>query len=178
MSPGRRHQHLRAHTRAQPGADDVATHPGTPPTIRLRGGEEVGALVARARWSLGAPHTTRFLLALQDAGEERSRDLLASDLTWRPLARVHAHTWRWLVAVLMQDWKSQEGWRQLTTQPGQEGARQGVILRLRVDQGLVVHPDHHAPRHHTRPASTGGQSTGTCTGRRPGADERGGRLGR
>ena len=41
----------------------------------------------------------------------------------------------------MQDWKSYEGWSQLTKQPGDEGARHSVILSLLVDHSLFVHPD-------------------------------------
>ena len=42
LSPIRSHQHMRAGTRAQHVADYGATHPGTPHTIRMRGGEEGG----------------------------------------------------------------------------------------------------------------------------------------
>jgi len=44
----------------------------------------------------------------------------------------------------MQDWKSDEGWSPLTKQPGEEGARQSVILSLLVDHRLFVHPDQQA----------------------------------
>jgi hypothetical protein len=54
---------------------------------------------------------------------------------------VQGQTLRWLVEVFMQDWKSHEGWAQLTKQPGEEGARHSVILRLLVDHRLFVHPD-------------------------------------
>ena len=46
--------------------------------------------------------------------------------------------------VFIQDWKSHEGWSQLTKQPGEEGARHSVILSLLVDHSLFVHPDQHA----------------------------------
>ena len=38
--------------------------------------------------------------------------------------------------VFIQDWKSYEGWSQLTKQPGEEGARHSVILSLLVDHSL------------------------------------------
>ena len=34
------------------------------------------------------------------------RDLLASDLSWRPLDMVQGQTLRWLVEGFRQDWKS------------------------------------------------------------------------
>ena len=73
MSQGRSHQHMRAHKREPHVAASCATHPGTPQTIRIRGGAAVVAIVARARLSLCAHHTTRLIMALQDAGEERDR---------------------------------------------------------------------------------------------------------
>jgi hypothetical protein len=152
LSPGRSQQHMRAHQREPPVADDVATPPGTPPNRRSRGGEAVVASAARARVDRCAHNTNRVILALQDAGAERSRDLLASDLTWRTLDSVQAHTWRWLVEVVMQDGKSHDGWSQLTTQPGKAGARHGVRLSRRVDHGLCWPPDPHAQLQNNLPA--------------------------
>jgi hypothetical protein len=56
----------------------------------------------------------------------------------------------------MQDWKSSEGWSQLTKQPGNEGARQSVILSLLVDHRLFMHPDQQRQLQNTLPAYTGG----------------------
>ncbi len=69
---------------------------------------------------------------------------------------VQGHTLRWLVEVFMQAWKSSEGWSQLTTQPGAEGARHRVILSLLVAQALFLPPDQHAQLTNTLPASTVG----------------------
>ena len=88
--------------------------------------------------------------------EETYRYLRASDLTWRTLDMVQGHTLRWLVEVLVQDWKAHEGWSQLTKQPGEEGARRGVILSLLVDHGLFYHPDQHAQCKRNLPAYTVG----------------------
>jgi hypothetical protein len=81
---------------------------------------------------------------------------MASDLTWRPLDSVQAHTWRWLGEVCVQDWKSHEGWSPLTTQPGEEGACRRVSLRLLVDHGLFLHPDQPAQLSNHLPAYTVG----------------------
>ena len=56
----------------------------------------------------------------------------------------------------MQDWKAQEGWSQLTKQPGAEGARRSVILRLLVDHCLFFPPDQRAQFRNTLPAYTVG----------------------
>jgi hypothetical protein len=49
ISQVRSNQNIRVHKREQHVADSFATHPGTPQKIRLRGGEEVVAIVASAR---------------------------------------------------------------------------------------------------------------------------------
>ena len=81
---------------------------------------------------------------------------MAADLTWRTLDIVQGHTLRWLVEVFVQDWKSHEGWSQLTKQPGEEGARRSVILSLLVDHCLFFHPDQRAQLTHNLPAYTVG----------------------
>jgi hypothetical protein len=156
ISPIRSHQTVRVQKRAQHVADYCATHPGTPHTIRIRGGQEGVAIVGRARWSVSSQKTNRCVVALQDAGEDTDRDLLASDLTWRTLDMVQGQTLRWLVEGFVQDWTSHDGWSQLTKQPGAEGARHSVILSLLVDQALCIHPDQHAQLPHHLPAYTVG----------------------
>jgi hypothetical protein len=95
-------------------------------------------------------------VALKYEGEETYRYLIASDLSWRTLDIVQGQTLRWLVEVFIQDWKSYEGWSQLTKQPGEEGARQSVILSLLVDHSLFVHPDQQAQLKNNLPAYTVG----------------------
>ena len=56
----------------------------------------------------------------------------------------------------MQDWKSHEGWSQLTKQPSAEGTRRSVILSLLVDHSLFVHPDQQRQLKNNLPAYTGG----------------------
>ena len=141
LSQIRSNQHIRAGKRAQHVADYFATHPGTPHTIRIRGGEEVGVWVSSARLYVCSHKTKRFIVALKYAEEETYRSLIASDLSWRTLDIVQGHSLRWLVEVFMQDWKSYEGWSPLTKQPGEEGARQSVILSQLVDHSLFVHPE-------------------------------------
>jgi hypothetical protein len=149
-------QNVRVQKHDQHVADYFATHPGTPHTIRIRGGEEVGAIVGSARLYVCSHKTKRFIVAIKYASEETYRYLMASDLTWRTLDIVQGHTLRWLVEVFVQDWKSHEGWSQLTKQPGAEGARQSVILSLLVDHCLFFHPDQRAQLTHNLPAYTVG----------------------
>jgi hypothetical protein len=156
LSQIRSNQNIRVGTRAQHVADYFATHPGTPYRIRIRGGEEVVALVGSARLYVCAHKTKRFIVAIKYAEEETYRYLLASDLSWRTLDIVQGHTLRWLVEVFIQDWKSYEGWSQLTKQPGDEGARHSVILSLLVDHSLFLHPDQQHQLKNNLPAYTVG----------------------
>jgi hypothetical protein len=156
LSQLRSNQKIRVQKRDQHVADYFATHPGTPQHIRIRGGEEVVALVGSARLYVCSHHTKRFLGAIKYEDEESYRYLMASDLTWRTLDIVQGHTLRWLVEVFIQDWKSHEGWAQLTKQPGEEGARHSVILSLLVDHSLFVHLDQQNQLKNNLPAYTVG----------------------
>jgi len=156
ISQIRSNQHIRVGKREQHVADYFATHPGTPHTLRIRGGDEVVAMVRSARLYVCSHKTKRFIVAMKYEGEETYRSLIASDLSWRTLDIVQGHSLRWLVEVFIQDWKSHEGWSQLTKQPGDEGARQSVILSLLVDHALFLHPDQHAQLTNNLPAYTVG----------------------
>jgi SRSO17 transposase len=149
-------QNIRVYQHEQHVADYFATHPGTPHTIRIRGGEEVVAIIGSARLYVCSHKTKRFIGAIKYESEETYRYLIAADLTWRTLDIVQGHTLRWLVEVFVQDWKSHEGWSQLTKQPGAEGARRSVILSLLVDHCLFFHPDQRAQLTHNLPAYTVG----------------------
>jgi hypothetical protein len=166
ISQLRSHQKVRADKREYQVAEYVATPPGRPQQRRIRGGDEVGAIVGSARFYVSAHHTKRFIMALKCAGEDTYRYLMAADLSWRTLDMVHAHTLRWLVAVVVQDWKTHEGWGRLTTQLGEEGSHRSVILSLLVDPGLFLHPDQHAQLKNNLPAYTVGslraQVQGEC----------------
>ena len=90
LSHIRSNQNIRAGTRDQHVADYFATYPGTPYRIRIRGGEEVVALVGSARLYVCAHKTKRCIVAIKYAEEETYRYLLASDLSWRTRAIVQA----------------------------------------------------------------------------------------
>src|SRR5215475_12421178 len=156
ISQIRSNQNIRVGQRHQHVADYFATHPGPPHRIRIRGGEEVSAMVGSARLYLCAHKTKRFIVAIKYQEEETYRYLIASNLSWRTLDIVQSHTLRWLVEVFIQDWKSYEGWSQLTKQPGDEGARHSVILSLLVDHSLFLHPDQQRQLKNNLPAYTVG----------------------
>jgi hypothetical protein len=69
----RSNQNIRVHKREQHVADYFATHPGTPQTLRIRGGEEVVALVGSARLYVCSHKTKRFIVALKYEGEDTYR---------------------------------------------------------------------------------------------------------
>ena len=156
LSQIRSNQNIRVGARDQHVADYFATHPGTPHTIRIRGGAERVAMVGSARLYVCSHKTKRFIVAITYAEEESSRYLIASDLSWRTLDIVQGHSLRWLVEVFIQDWKSYEGWGPLTKQPGDEGARHSVILSLLVDHSLFLHPDQQRQLKNNLPAYTVG----------------------
>ena len=87
ISQRRSNQKVRVQKREQHVADYFATHPGTPQTIRIRGGQEVIAIVGSARLYVSSHKTKRFVVALKYEGEDTYRSLIASDLTWRTLLR-------------------------------------------------------------------------------------------
>ena len=156
LSQIRSNQNIRIGKREQHVADYFATHPGTPQRICIRGAEEMVAMVSSARLYVCSHKTKRFVVAIKYDHEETYRYLIASDLSWRTLDIVQGHSLRWLVEVFIQDWKGHEGWAQLTKQPGEEGARQSVILSLLVDHSLFVHPDQQAQLKNNLPAYTVG----------------------
>src|SRR6266700_6248370 len=156
LSQIRSNQNIRVGQREQHVANYFATHPGTPHTIRIRGGDEVVVWVSSARLYVCSHKTKRFIVAIKYEEEETYLSLIASDLSWRTLDIVQGHTLRWLVEVFIQDWKSYEGWSPLTKQPGEEGARHSVILSLLVDHALFLHPDQQYQLKHNLPAYTVG----------------------
>lgn len=132
------------------------TFPGTTLPIRIRGGADQVTTVGSARVFVKAHQTKRFVIALKYEGEEESRYLVATDMSWRTEDIVQAHTIRWLIEVFFQDWKQYEGWGQLAKQPGEDGSRRGLILSLLCDHCLLRHPEQLARIERKQPALTVG----------------------
>ncbi|HSX77812.1 MAG TPA: transposase [Candidatus Saccharimonadia bacterium] len=70
LSQIRSNQNIRVGKRDQHVADYFATHPGTPYSIRIRGGDAVVAMVGSARLYVCAHKTKRFIVAIKYAEEE------------------------------------------------------------------------------------------------------------
>lgn len=133
-----------------------ASFPGTDQIIQVRGGDQVLANIGSARLKVHSHGKKRFVIALKYDGETEYRYIIASDLSWRTIDIVAAYTLRWLVEVFFQDWKGNEGWGNLTKQPGVEGSSRGLILSLLVDHSLFFHPDQLAQIENKLPAYTVG----------------------
>jgi hypothetical protein len=82
--------------------------------------------VSSARLYVEAHGCKRFVVAIRYPDQNEYRYLVASELSWRTLDIVQAHTLRWLVEVAIEDLKVYEGWGQATKQPGDEGSSRGL----------------------------------------------------
>jgi len=129
---------------------------GVPHMLKIRGEEAIPVMVNSARLYVDAHHKKRFVMALKYEDESDYRYIVASDLSWRTLDIVQGYTLRWLVEVFLEDWKSYEGWGQLTKQPDEDGSSHGLILSLLLDHCLLVHPQQLARLEHNLPACTVG----------------------
>lgn len=132
------------------------SHPGVEQKVRLRGGEETTVTVGSARLNVCSHGKKRFVIALKYKGEEDYRYIVATDLSWRTLDIVEAYSLRWLIEVVFEDWKANEGWNKLTKHVGEDGSRRGVILSLLSDHCLFFHPDQQALIDDNLPAYTVG----------------------
>ena len=79
------------------------------------------------------------IIALKYEGESEYRYIIATDASWLDIDIIKAYSFRWLVEVFIQDWKTYEGWDQLAKQQGDIGSERGVILSLLSDHLLLLH---------------------------------------
>lgn len=156
ISELRKNQKIRYKNKLMHVSDYFAQHPGSPFTIRIRAGKPVDVVMNSARLHVHAHGEKRFVIALKYEGEEEYRYLVASNLSWRTQDIVEAYTFRWLVEVFFEDWKSHEGWGRLTKHTGEEGSRRSLILSLLTDHCLLLHPDQKARLENKLPAYTVG----------------------
>lgn len=156
VSQLRANQKVRSRGRERSLADYFQAHPGVPMRLRVRGGEEVEAVVGSARLHVCAHGKARFVVALKYPGESEYRFLVATDLSWRTLDIVRTYTLRWLVEVFFEDWKLHEGWGQMAKQPGEEGSSRSLTLSLLLDHALLLHPEQSARLENNLPACTVG----------------------
>jgi len=83
----------------------------------------------------------RIIVALKYEGELEYRYIIATDMSWNARSIVQTYSLRWLVEVFFQDWKTYEGWGQLTKHTGKEGSNRGLILSLMLDLCLLLYPE-------------------------------------
>jgi len=81
------------------------------------------------------------IIALKYEGESEYRYIIATDASWLDIDIIKAYSFRWLVEVFIQDWKTYEGWDQLAKQQGDIGSERGVILSLLSDHLLLLHTE-------------------------------------
>jgi len=152
VSQIRKNQHVRFRGNEMAVETYFRRHPGVPFPISIRGGATQPVIVSSARLYVCAQKTKRVVIALQYEGEAEPRYLVAVDLSWRTLDIVQVYTCRWLVEVVIQDWSSYEGWRQLAKHPDEDGSRRSLILSLLGDHCLLLHPEQSARLDHNLPA--------------------------
>lgn len=114
---------------------------GVESTLTVRGAKERQVTMLSARLFVKAHNKRRFVIALKYPGEEEYRYLVASDLSWRHTDIARLYTLRWLVEVVIQDWKAHGGWNRLSKHQGKKGSERGVILSLLCDHLLLLHPE-------------------------------------
>ena len=140
ISQRHKNQNVRFHNKLISIEKYFTPSPGVLQQIRIRGDEAVRVMVRSARLSVDAHHQKRFVIALKYAQETDYRSNVASDLSWRTVDIVQGYTLRWLVEVFFEDWQVNEGWGQLTKQPDEDGSSRSLILSLRLDHCLLLHP--------------------------------------
>ena len=116
---------------------------GVARTIKIRG-KEMDVVMNGIRVHLSAHNSKRFIIALKYEGETEYRYIVASDLSWRMEDIVAAYSLRWLIEVFIQDWKTNEGWKNRTKQSGVDGSSKSLILSLLTDLCLFFHPSQSA----------------------------------
>lgn len=87
--------------------------PGVPQALRRRGGEPIPVLLGGARLHVSCHGKRRFVLALKYEGQEDYRYFVATDMTWRTLDIVQAHSLRGLIEVFFDNWKAHHGLSQV-----------------------------------------------------------------
>ena len=114
---------------------------GVESKLKVRGSKELRVTMLSARLFVKAHGKRRFVIALKYDGEDEYRYLVASDLSWRHSDIARLYTLRWLVEVVIQDWKAHGGWHRLSKHQDKERSERGVILSLLCDHLLLLHPE-------------------------------------
>ena len=110
--------------------------------LMRRGSDEVEVIMASARLHVKSHKgRTMLIVAVKYKDDEEYRFLAAIDPTWRSLDVVKAYAFRWLVEVVIEDWKLYEGFGKMACQQREEGARRSLCLSMLVDHFLLQTPE-------------------------------------
>ena len=124
-------------------------------TIPLRGNDKK-ITYCGAKFKVASLGKKYYVIALKYDNEAEYRYLIAHDSSWRDLDIIEKYSYRWLVEVFIQDWKSYEGWEKLAKHTGKEGSEKGLILSLLCDHVLLVHQAQGVLFKNNEPAATVG----------------------
>lgn len=108
--------------------------------IKIRGGKEKIITYCGARLFIKSHGQKLHVVAFKYEDEKEYRYIAASNLTWRTLDIIKTYSLRWLIEVVIEDWKQYGGFGRKASQHGVDGARRGVFLSLLVDCFLLCHP--------------------------------------
>lgn len=133
--------------------------------ISLRGKADIEVTMVSGRLFVHAHSRKLHVIALRYEGEEEYRYIAATKLSWRACDIVRAYSMRWLVEVVIEDWKGHSGWGKMAFQRGVEGACRGVILSFVVDHFLCSHPLQLKQLRQGKPAWTAGSMQRYLQGR-------------
>jgi len=107
--------------------------------ISLRGMSPKKIKMLSARLYVHSKKRKFHIIALKYDKETEYRYLAATKLSWRAIDIIRAYAIRWLIEVVIEDWKVYDGWGKMAFQRGEDGARRGVILSFLVDHFLTSH---------------------------------------
>jgi len=117
------------------------TYAGKTEEIELRHNQKK-IIYRGAKFKVKSHDGKYYIIALKFEEGAEYRYLIAKDVSWRDVDIIKAYSARWLVEVFIQDWKSYEGWSQLSKQQGAEGSDRGLTLSLLCDHMLYFHDGH------------------------------------
>lgn len=109
-------------------------------TFNIRGKLEKTIIFASARVYVKSLKRKMHVVAFKYENEDKFRYICGSELSWRAEDIILSYGLRWLVEVVIEDWKLYDGWGQEACQHGIEGAYRGVQLSLLLDHFLLQHP--------------------------------------
>lgn len=109
--------------------------------FQLRGHLKKKIYFIGARLFVKSHSKVSHIVAYRYEGEEKYRFICASELTWRSEDIIRAFAYRWLVEVVIEDFKQFDGWGKDASQYGIKGACRGLLLSLLLDHFLLQHPN-------------------------------------